>query len=89
MTVRCPVCVTRRATRVSLMKHQEASGHYHPCTCPGYHFPHRPGSPRCDENPYRRYHCARTEGCSAEEQLDAFIEDTLYNSHKPAMRFPE
>lgn len=86
--LRCPVCVTRCATFTSMLKHQQQWGHTRPCSCGGYHFPHRPGSPRCESNPYVRYNRARTEGANYVEQLDAFIEDTLFNEHQPTTEFP-
>ena len=88
MTLRCPVCVTRRATFASMLKHKQSAGHHKPCGCGGYHYPHRPGSPRCETNPYVRYHCARTEGATYDEQLEAFIEDALFNKHKPTTECP-
>lgn len=48
---RCPVCRTRRASFTSLLEHQRGAGHQAPCGCPGYHHPHRPGSPCCDQHP--------------------------------------
>ena len=81
MTVRCCTCGTRRATRVSLIAHQRKSGHGRPCTCGGYHFPHRPGSPNCDDHPYVRYNRALREKATPDELLDAFIDDALFNKH--------
>ena len=66
MTVRCKVCRTRRATFKSLMEHVKASGHTKPCTCSGYHYPHRPGSPCCEGNPLSMYYVAARAG----EKLD-------------------
>lgn len=62
MTVRCVVCRTRRATFKSLMEHMKATGHKKPCTCSGYHHPHRPGSPCCNQNPLSMYFLAARAG---------------------------
>lgn len=40
------------------------------CSCGGYHYPHRPGSPCCNENPMAPLHRAMREGA---EDID--IED--------------
>lgn len=53
MTVRCPVCRTRRATWLSMLMHQVAQGHRGPCDCGhGCHYPHRPGSVGCQSAPW-------------------------------------
>jgi len=83
VTVRCGICGTRRASFVSLMKHQGDKGHQKPCTCGGYHFPHRPGSPCCEGNAYVTLERAKRAGASHEELLEAFISDALFGKHKP------
>lgn len=83
MTVRCNTCGTRRASFVALLKHKSDKGHGKNCNCGGYHFPHRPGSPECDDHPYVRSNRARREGASEEVVTDAFIDDALFNAHKP------
>ena len=83
MEARCPVCRTRRASFTSLLAHQRAAHHDQPCRCGGYHHPHRPGSPLCDSAPYVRRNRARAAGASAEDVLEAFIDDTLNNKFKP------
>lgn len=79
--LRCVVCRSRRASFRSLLDHQRASGHLRPCCCSGYHFPHRSGSPLCDAAPYHRAARARAEGASADDVLDAMIDDILFNDH--------
>lgn len=46
---RCPECRTRRASLLTLAQHLQRSGH-RACTCGGYHYAHRPGSPYCTRN---------------------------------------
>lgn len=83
MTVRCFICGTRRATFLSLLKHRRDKGHDKPCLCGGYPFPHRPGSPTCDSNPYVRSNRALREGATEDDWLEARIDDILFNEHKP------
>lgn len=83
MTVRCNTCGTRRATFTSLLRHKQHAGHGRNCDCGGYHFPHRPGSACCDAHSYVRANRAVRAGATQEERLDAFIDDTLFNTHKP------
>lgn len=54
------------------------------CTCCGYHYAHRPGSPMCEDNPFFRFNRARREGLSEEEVTDAFLDDIFLNNHKPS-----
>jgi hypothetical protein len=89
VTVRCFICGTRRATFTSLLKHRAASGHTRPCTCPGYWFPHRPGSPECDVHPYVRLNRARRAGADAEERAEALLEDILFNDHSKQPQLKE
>lgn len=83
---RCPVCRTRRTTLRALFKHQEEQRHRGPCTCGGYHFPHRPGSPCCEKNPYFQVHQTRRAEGDFEAMLDATIEATFNTNHKPVPR---
>jgi hypothetical protein len=61
-----------------MIEHKEKSGHRKPCTCGGYHYPHRPGSPCCETNKHPTYHRALREGSSDEDIIDAFIDDALF-----------
>lgn len=54
---RCPACRTRRTDWLALLAHCNAHGHGL-CTCGGYHFAHRPGSPCCEKNPMGPLHSA-------------------------------
>ena len=53
-----------------------------PCTCFGYHFPHRPGSPCCEKNPLCNSNRARRMGVSGEELLEMIVEDAFENPGK-------
>lgn len=48
--LRCPGCRSRRSTYKALQQHLKLTGHKL-CTCGGYHYAHRPGSPYCHGNP--------------------------------------
>lgn len=61
---RCPACRTRRRDWGLFSRHVEASGH-RLCTCGGYHYAHRPGSPYCERNPLCDLHRASREGADA------------------------
>lgn len=87
--LRCPVCRTRRATFVALAAHKADHTHWAPCNCVGYHHPHRPGGGACVRAPYHRLADARRRGASAEERLDALIEDILFNDHSKQPRCKE
>lgn len=80
---RCPVCRSRRSTLRALFQHQRIAGHRGPCGCGGYHFPHRPGSPCCEQNPYFQVHQARRAGADRDGMLDAMIDATFNTNHKP------
>ena len=73
---RCLVCRTRRASYKSLIKHIQDSGHIKPCTCGGYHYPHRPKSPYCYLNSLSSVRAAVREGSlkTQEEILDACLD---------------
>lgn len=83
---RCPVCATRRATFTSLLAHQAKSGHSGPCRCGGYHYPHRPGSPCCEENGYALFNRVKRAGAKGLALLDARIDSILHGKHKPTKK---
>ena len=76
MTLRCLACRTRRATFTSLVAHVKYSGHK-PCTCGGYHYPHRPFSRFCDQNPMADVWRARRDGATEEQVNDIAMEVAL------------
>lgn len=80
--LRCAVCRTRRATFASMLAHRHAAQHVGPCTCPGYHYPHRSGSECCDAHPYADYNRAKRAGAKGDDLLDAFIHAALFGEHK-------
>lgn len=49
--IRCNHCRTRRATGTQIFMHLLQSPDCAPCTCGGYHFAHRRGSPYCEAHP--------------------------------------
>lgn len=55
--LRCPECRSRRTTYQAMQRHVKATGHKL-CTCGGYHYAHRPGSPFCESNPRSAYYLA-------------------------------
>jgi hypothetical protein len=59
--LRCPDCRTRRATFTSMVRHLTQTQH-RVCTCGGYWYPHRPGSPCCEGNPRALVNRAVREG---------------------------
>lgn len=69
MEWRCPACRTRRKDHGLFTRHLRDSGH-RLCTCGGYHYAHRPGSPFCDCNPFADVLRASRQGESAEVLLD-------------------
>lgn len=69
--LRCPACRTRRATYASMQKHIQESGHKL-CSCGGYPYKHRPGSPCCDQNPLAPFHDAVRRGVLREEEWFEF-----------------
>ncbi len=82
--LRCTVCRTRRATFSAMLEHVAESGHRRPCDCGGYHFPHRVGSPLCEQHPYVRRNRALAEQASREDVLEAYLDDIFFGDHKPA-----
>ena len=85
--LRCPECRSRRTTYKSMQAHIAASGHAL-CSCGGYHYPHRPGSPYCEHNPLAPALHASRAGASSEEVLDIAIEIALDGKGKPLKRWP-
>lgn len=69
MEWRCPACRTRRKDHGLFTRHLRESGH-HLCTCGGYHFAHRPGSPYCTHNPWSDVLEASRRGESDEVLLE-------------------
>lgn len=64
-------------------EHIQASGHS-ACTCSGYHFPHRPGSPCCEANRMSTYHRAVRAGASHLELMDLLLEYALDGVYLPS-----
>lgn len=58
---RCPECRTRRHDWGLFKQHLLQSGH-RVCTCGGYHYKHRPGSPFCERNAWSAYREAERRG---------------------------
>lgn len=87
---RCPVCGTRRRTAKQLLDHFRTSGHK-PCTCGGYHYPHRPGSPYCDQRPESGVLRALRDGWepSNDELTDAQIDAIFTTPGRPLKRWPD
>lgn len=48
---RCGACRTRRSDGAKLFSHLLEHPECAPCTCGGYHFPHRRGTTYCHANP--------------------------------------
>ena len=71
--LRCPACRSRRATYQSMQLHVKATGHAL-CTCGGYHYAHRPGSPFCDANPKAPYFHAMRAGADDEQLLEILVD---------------
>ena len=76
--LRCPECRSRRATYQSMLAHIKATGHKL-CTCGGYHYAHRPGSPFCQANPCAAYYHAWRAG-EPQEVLDEILLDTAWSA---------
>jgi hypothetical protein len=75
VTLRCPACRSRRTTYQAMQEHINATGHKL-CTCGGYHYAHRPGSPFCEANPNAAWHHAWRAG-EPPEVLDEIMLDTV------------
>lgn len=68
MILRCPECRTRRTTRGLFTAHVRAAGHKL-CTCGGYHYAHRPGSPLCEYNPLSALRLADRDGADEDDLI--------------------
>lgn len=80
---RCPACRTRRASLLVLLQHMATHEHA-ACTCGGYHYPHRPGSPCCELNPMVTLHRALRTGGATDQELDDLEMDAVWHgSGKP------
>ncbi len=75
--LRCPGCRTRRKDPSLLLRHIQQSGHK-ACTCGGYWYPHRPGSPCCESNPMSDVHVAMRRGDCTDEELREIEVDCAY-----------
>lgn len=74
MTLRCPDCRTRRKSFDLFTRHLRESGH-RACTCGGYHYKHRPGSPCCEKNPMADVEIAKRHGgFTADELLEIAVD---------------
>jgi len=82
VTVRCPACRTRRTTFTALLAHLEKSEHV-VCKCGGYHYPHRPGSRFCDQNPMSDVWRASHSGASDEELQEIQTEIAYEKKGRP------
>lgn len=69
MRYRCPACRTRRTSFTGLLAHIRDK-HHHTCNCGGYHYPHRPGSRCCEQNPMSDVWVAARYGATDDELLD-------------------
>lgn len=75
--LRCPECRSRRTTYQALQQHVKLTGHKL-CTCGGYHYSHRPGSPFCESNPRSAYHHALRAG-ETDEVLQEILVDMAWS----------
>lgn len=76
---RCPECRTWRATYKAMQDHIKKHKHF-PCTCGGYHYKHRRGSPYCEHNPRAAFlHAARAEDLNDEQLMELLI-DIIWDS---------
>jgi hypothetical protein len=80
--LRCPNCRTRRTDPHAMVLHQLRCRQVD-CTCGGYHFKHRQGSPLCVGNPWGDLNAARARGETPEVLEDIFFDTVL---SKPAQR---
>lgn len=85
--LRCPECRTRRATYASMQRHIQGSDHKL-CTCGGYHYAHRPGSPYCEHNPMAPALQASRAGTSDEEVQEIMIDIAWSTPGRPLKRWP-
>jgi len=66
---RCPQCRTRRKFWVDLVEHTRTAIHG-VCRCGGYHYPHRPDSPCCEDNKLHVLNSAIRAGATRAEIED-------------------
>ena len=85
--LRCPECRSRRTTYTSMQRHINASGHKL-CQCGGYPYPHRPGSPYCEQNPMAPALAASRAGESDEAVQEIAIGIALAVAGKPLKQWP-
>jgi hypothetical protein len=86
MTLRCPECRSRRATYQSMQLHIKATGHKL-CTCGGYHYAHRPGSPFCEQNPRCAYYHALRASEPDEVLLEILVDMAWSLPGKPLTKY--
>lgn len=72
--IRCNECRTRRSSYFLMLLHRELHKECRPCTCGGYHFPHRKGSPYCYSNPKAELRHALRRCESDEDVLDVLVD---------------
>ena len=84
---RCPACRTRRTSFVALLEHCREHGH-RVCTCGGYHHPHRPHSPYCQQNAQSAALVAWRDGASADETLEISIDIALTSAGRELKVWP-
>lgn len=84
---RCPVCRTRRVTFTGLLDHAKRWGHRVACTCGGYHYPHRPGSPCCEANPLAHVNAAIRAGVPV-DPLELAAERAWHIRSRPTTECP-
>lgn len=84
--LRCPACRTRRTTYAAMQEHIKASGHKL-CTCGGYHFAHRPGSPFCEQNPHAGYYHALRAGEPDEVLLEILVDMAWHLQGRPLTKY--
>lgn len=65
--IRCNECRTRRSTAKLMLLHLKLHLECRPCTCGGYHYAHRKGSPQCDFHPRGIINKASRMGASDQE----------------------
>lgn len=73
---RCLGCRTRRKSWAVLLKHMNQAGH-RACTCGGYHFKHRPGSPCCVHNIMADVYPHWLHGDVTDEEFEAIKQQRL------------
>ena len=84
---RCPACRTRRTSFTALVEHCREHGHK-VCTCGGYHHPHRPHSPYCQQNTQSAARVAWRDGASADETLEISIDIALTSAGRELKVWP-